>query len=60
MPWRRRADDEVKSVLEDTNQRLFEYEELRRRADDTGERLRRHLQRNRFGALIEREMLGGR
>ncbi len=60
MPWRRRADDEVKYVLETSEQRLKESEELRRRASETGRALRVHLRRNRFGALIEREMLGGK
>ncbi len=58
-PWHRSSDDEAKREVLRAQQRLEESQELRRHAQEAERRLRRHLRRNRFGAMIERQVFGG-
>jgi hypothetical protein len=59
-PWRRRSDEAAKEEVAQAQERLEESEQLRRRADEAGHRLKGHLRRNRFGQMIDREVFGGR
>ncbi len=60
LPWRRQADMDAREAVELAEQRLTKSQELLDRARMAERHLRRHLRRDRLGAMIEQEVFGGR
>jgi transcription elongation GreA/GreB family factor len=58
-PWRRASDDAARNEVAESERRLRESEELLRRANEVERRMHRHLRRNRFGAMVDKEVYGG-